>query len=71
VWHRSSTCQFCRVESIPAEGDAGRQWLRGKTPGRRAKATIDGSELSALLPVLMQSQAYVVNLNEAYDDLAA
>ncbi len=32
---------------------------------------IDGGELRAPIPALLQSQAYVVDLTEAYDDLAA
>jgi MoxR-like ATPase len=32
---------------------------------------IDGAELRAPIPALLQSQAYVVDLTEAYDDLAA
>ena len=34
-------------------------------------APIDGSELHAPVPALLQSQAYVVDLTEAYDQLAA
>ena len=32
---------------------------------------VDGSELRAPVPALLQSQAYVVDLTEAYDQLAA
>ena len=36
-----------------------------------AEEPIDGSELRAPVPALLQSQAYVVDLTEAYDQLAA
>jgi 5-methylcytosine-specific restriction protein B len=36
-----------------------------------AAAGIDGDTLPAPVPALLQSQAYVVDLTEAYDDLAA
>ena len=36
-----------------------------------AGAGIDGGELHAPVPALLQSQAYVVDLTEAYDQLAA
>jgi 5-methylcytosine-specific restriction protein B len=40
------------------------RWLNATDP-------IDGAELHAPVPALLQSQAYVVDLTEAYDELAA
>ena len=39
--------------------------------GSTRQNPIDGSELRAPVPALLQSQAYVVDLTEAYDQLAA
>ena len=45
--------------------------LRRKVRWFNAAGGIDGSELHAPVPALLQSQAYVVDLTEAYDQLAA
>jgi 5-methylcytosine-specific restriction enzyme B len=45
--------------------------LRRDVRWYNAKDPIDGSELHAPVPALLQSQAYVVDLTEAYDQLAA
>ncbi len=45
--------------------------LRRDVRWYNAEEPIDGSELHAPVPALLQSQAYVVDLTEAYDDLAA
>ena len=45
--------------------------LRRDVRWYNAAEPIDGSELHAPVPALLQSQAYVVDLTEAYDQLAA
>ena len=45
--------------------------LRRDVRWYNAEDPIDGSELHAPVPALLQSQAYVVDLTEAYDQLAA
>ena len=45
--------------------------LRRDVRWYNADDPIDGSELDAPVPALLQSQAYVVDLTEAYDQLAA
>ena len=45
--------------------------LRRDVRWYNAEEPIDGSELHAPVPALLQSQAYVVDLTEAYDQLAA
>ena len=45
--------------------------LRRDVRWYNAEDPIDGSDLHAPVPALLQSQAYVVDLTEAYDQLAA
>ena len=54
------------VESAAAHSNLRRdvRWFNAAEP-------IDGSQLRAPVPALLQSQAYIVDLTEAYDQLAA
>jgi 5-methylcytosine-specific restriction protein B len=54
-----------------AEAGAPPANLRRKVRWFNPAEGIDGSELHAPVPALLQSQAYVVDLTEAYDQLAA
>jgi 5-methylcytosine-specific restriction protein B len=53
-----------------AESEHGLSNLRREVRWRTTGDPVDGSQLRAPVPALLQSQAYIVDLTEAYDQLA-
>jgi 5-methylcytosine-specific restriction enzyme B len=59
------------VSPVSFEKSASVDNLRRHVRWHNPRQGIDGSELRAPVPALLQSQAYVVDLTEAYDQIAA
>jgi 5-methylcytosine-specific restriction protein B len=59
------------VHFVEISGRYARSEVRRDVRWYNAEDPVDGSELHAPVPALLQSQAYVVDLTEAYDQLAA